>query len=98
MLDSAGIRAALQAVAPETRFEIVLGDRYPEQAAACVYFCCLELLPAASAIAVHRDAETIVFEAVLAETLDLSRVKDRVEAFGGRLTSEPGRVSGVVPT
>jgi hypothetical protein len=96
LLDSAGMRAALRALAPETKIEVALGEQCPEQAAACVYFCCLDLLPGASAIAVRRDGDTVVFDAVLAEPPDLTPVEDRVEAFGGRLTIEPGRVTGVV--
>ena len=100
LLDSAGMRGALRAAAQETRVEVALGEECPEEVAACVYFCCLELLPGASAISVRRDGETLVFEVVAPDSgrPDLSRVEDRVEALGGRLTTEPGRVRGVLPT
>jgi signal transduction histidine kinase len=97
LLDSAGMRAALRASAPETTIEIALG-RCPEEVAACVYFCCLELLPGASAITVREDGRTVKFDVVVSNTpTGVSRVKDRIQAFGGHLTMEPGRISGAVP-
>lgn len=97
LLDAAGLRATLQAVAPEATIEVALDEPGSDAVAACVYFCCLELAPGASAITVRADEATIVFDAVVSATSDLSRVTDRVEALGGRLTSEANRVTGSLP-
>jgi hypothetical protein len=98
LLDAAGLRAALRASAPGTRVDVALGGQCPEELAACVYFCCLELLPGASSIAVREERDGVVFDVVTpAPPTDLTRVEDRVEAFGGRLMIEQGRISGVIP-
>jgi Histidine kinase len=98
LLPAAGLRAALRAVAPEAKVEVALGAEFPKEIAACVYFCCLELVPGASAITVREEGDTVVFDVVAADaSRDLSRLRDRVEALGGRLTTEPCRVSGVLP-
>src|SRR5262249_5387261 len=98
LLDAPGLRAALRAAAPETDVEVALGAGCPEETVACAYFCCLELLPGASAIGVDEDGDAIVFEVAFSQgSPDLTRLQDRVEAFGGRVTAEPGRVVGVLP-
>jgi histidine kinase len=95
MLDASDLRAALRSAAPGAQVEVVLGAECPEEVAAAVYFCCLDLLPA-SAITVREEGGAVLFD-VASETPDASRAADRVEALGGRLTAEPGRVSGSLP-
>jgi hypothetical protein len=96
--DSAGLRAALKTEAPPgVTIEISLGPECPEDVAACVYVCCLDLLPGASAITVREDGDAVVFDALTAGMPDLTRVADRVEALGGSLTTTPGCVSGRLP-
>ena len=97
LLDSAGLRAALRAAGPDTTIDIALGAECPEEIAACVYFCCLELLPGASAVSIREEGAAVVFDVVSDSATELAHVKDRVEAFGGQLTTEPGRVFGVLP-
>jgi len=98
MPDSAGLRAALRAEAPEATIEVSLGAEFPEEIAAGVYLCCLELLPGASAITIREDGDGVLFEVHSSDTPGLTEVQNRVEALGGRLKTEPGRVSGVLPT
>lgn len=96
-LDSVGLRAALKAEAPEATVDVSLGAQCPEEVAACIYVCCLELLPGASAITVREDGDAVAFDVLSPDTPDLTGVADRVEALGGRLATEPGRVSGSLP-
>jgi hypothetical protein len=75
-----------------------------------VYLCCLEALGHAGVAAqttfeVRGDAERVSFELVgvhAATAAALDRLRDRVEALGGRLATrpEPGRgtrISGSLP-
>lgn len=96
VLDARDLRAALRAAAPKAEVEVALGDECPEEVAAAVYLCCLDLLPAA-AITVREEEGAVLFAVASTEAPDPSRVADRVEALGGRLMTEPGRVLGSVP-
>jgi hypothetical protein len=97
MLDSAGVRVALQASAPQATVDVAVGEPCPGAVIACAYFCCLDLASAASTITLHSGGDSVAFAVEVRGTPDLSRVDDRVRAFGGRLDSVPGRVSGVLP-
>jgi signal transduction histidine kinase len=105
---SAGIRASVKVTA---------GASYPHEVVASVYFCCLEAFEQAAAgaratISVRDEEGALVFEVVEHGALSaaatapsnagLDRLRDRIEALGGRLTirSEPDRgtrVSGSLP-
>ena len=112
---AAALRAAAVSTGIPTRIEVETGARYPPEIAGAAYYCCLEVLeragPGARATITVRDEEgTLVFEvaedgagssATPSEEL-LDRLRDRIEALGGRLTiqSEPGhgiRVTGSIP-
>jgi len=98
---STGVRASL---------EVASGTDYPPEVAATVYWCCLEVLERAGAgaratVTVRDEDGALAFEVV--EDSDhsdvgLERLRDRVEALGGRLRiwTEPGGrtyVSGSLP-
>ena len=113
LLDAGGLAVALRSAAASlgitTSIEVEAG-RYPHEIAAAVYWCCLESLERADAgvhatIAVRDAEEALAFE-IVAEgdhsSAELERLRDRVEALGGRLTirSGPGRtahVCGAIP-
>jgi signal transduction histidine kinase len=101
--------AALNAGIPAT-VEVSSGSTYSAEIEMTVYLCWLALLARGShekkvAIRVREDGDAVTFELVgkaAASDADLDRLQDRVEALGGRLTSEsePGRgirVSGSLP-
>jgi signal transduction histidine kinase len=97
LLDAAGLRAALRTAAPGAKVEVALGARCPEEITAFVYFCCLELVPGASAITVREEGDTVVFDVHSHDTPNLTQVQERIEALGGQLTTDRGRISGVLP-
>ncbi len=112
---AAALRAAALSAGIPTRIEVTAGADYPPEVAGAVYFCCLEVLERAgdgahATVTVRDEEGALVFEVVddgagSAATACggvLGRLRDRVEALGGRLTvrSEPGkgtRVSGSLP-
>jgi signal transduction histidine kinase len=98
---SAGVRASL---------DVVAGASYPPEVAGAIYWCCLEALEHAGAggeatVTVRDEDGAVAFEVIEAGSRSdaaIDRLRDRVEALGGRLTitSEPGgstRVSGSLP-
>jgi signal transduction histidine kinase len=109
LLDAGGLGAALRAaaVANGMRAEIsVAAERLPSPTAGAVYFCWLDLLESArgaqpATVVVSSEDDALSFDldgpatAALSDDV-LTRMRDRVEALGGRLTveSEPnGRTS-----
>jgi signal transduction histidine kinase len=114
LLEAGGLAVALRSAAASlgitASIEVEADARYPHEIAAAVYWCCLESLEHAdagvhAAIAVRDEEGALAFE-IVAEgdhsSAELERLRDRVEAFGGRLTirSGPGRstrVSGAIP-
>ena len=104
-----GLGEALAAAASEAGLAIrveadALGRCSPEIEAA-VYFCCVEVLRSAATIRLRRDRGTLGFDVVVRGAglaPDLTAVRDRLGALGGRLTitSEPDRstrISGTIP-
>jgi hypothetical protein len=76
-------------------------ERYPLEVEETVYFCCLQLLRHAGANATGRvwqEAGSVCF-AITGDVDDddLSVVRDRVAAHGGRVTTSAGETSGAVP-
>jgi glucose-6-phosphate-specific signal transduction histidine kinase len=81
--------------------------------AATVYLCCVAALDhlherTEAAITVREEDGSLAFEVVADDTgrepadADLTAMRDRVEALGGRLSVEPGaggriRIGGVLP-
>jgi signal transduction histidine kinase len=114
LLDSGGlvvaIRLAAASVNVPTRLDAAPYATYPPEVARAVYLCCLDVLERATpeteaAVMVHEEGGTVAFEIVAgaaASTVDIVRLRDRVEALGGRLavTSLGGRgtrVTGSIP-
>jgi signal transduction histidine kinase len=111
----AALRAAAAGSGVPARIEVAAGANYPLEVAGAVYFCCLDVLERAgdgarAKVKVWAEEGAVVFEAfeVGADSAApasgdvLGRLRDRVEALGGKLTvlSEPGhgtRVSGSLP-
>jgi signal transduction histidine kinase len=109
------LRTAAASAGVPTRIDVAAGMNCPREVADTVYFCCLEVLERAgqetrATVTVEDEEGALVFEvasdgaglAATASDAVLSRLRDRVEALGGRLTvrSEPGkgiRLSGSLP-
>jgi hypothetical protein len=90
------VRQAVRAAGLTAPVTAVGIGRYAETIEAAVYFCCRALLGAgATAIALHDDGRSLRLEVEGAEGNDTAR--DLAEAAGGRLTSEPGRVTATFP-
>jgi len=114
---AAALRSAVVSAGIPASVEIAPGASYPPEVAGTVYLCCLEALEHAGAgaqatVKVRDEEGAVAFEVVgdggrsAATAADsdasLERLRDRVEALGGRLTirSERGagtRVSGSLP-
>jgi signal transduction histidine kinase len=104
LLDAGGLGAALRAaaVANGVRAEIsVAPGRLPSPTASAVYFCWLDLLESArddqpATVVVSSDDDEMRFDldgpatAALADEV-LTRMRDRVEAVGGRLNVDSGQ-------
>lgn len=114
LLEASGLAAALRSAALSAGIrasvEVAAGTRYPPEIAAAVYLCCLEVLEHVRAgtqatVRVGDEEGELAFEVVGDDDCsdgDFERLRDRVEALGGRLTirSERGRgtrVSGSLP-
>jgi signal transduction histidine kinase len=116
LLEAGGLRAALRTTASmldvPTRVQVPEGATLPPELAGAVYFSCVDALEllgerAKIAITVRQEEGTVVFE-IIAEgsesataDSDLTLMRDRLEALGGRLAieSEPGHtgISGSLP-
>jgi signal transduction histidine kinase len=113
LLEAGGLAAALRSAAvianTPTRIEVERGAAYPTEVAGAVYFGWLEVLErvaegSPAAVTVRDEGGALAFEFV-ADCADseaeLVRLRDRVEALGGRLTirAESGqtRVAGSLP-
>jgi len=112
LLDQGGLAAALRSAAMRAGIRVTLdvtaGPSYPPEIAAAVYWCCLEALEHAGAratVTVRDEDGAVAFEIVGDDSgaaAGLDRLRDRVEALGGRLTirPEPGggtSISGSLP-
>jgi len=111
LLDEGGLAAALRSAAVSAgvrvSLDVPVGVTFPPEIAAAVYWCCLAALEDAGAratVTVRDEAGAVAFEVVedgSGSAAGLDRLRDHVEALGGRLTirSEPGgtSVSGFLP-
>jgi signal transduction histidine kinase len=116
LLEAGGLRAALRTTAAmlgvRTRLQVPAEATLPAELAGAVYFSCADALEqlgerAKVAITVRQEGETVVFEIVAEGSdsatadADLTLMRDRLEALGGRLTieSRPGRsgITGSLP-
>ena len=111
LLEAGGLAVALRSAAVTAGIpasvDIAAGSSYPPDVARTIYMCWLEALEHAggetpATVTVREEAGSLTFEVVEDAALSaarLDRLRDRVEALGGRLTSgpEPGRISGSLP-
>ncbi len=114
LLEVGGLAAALRSAAVSAGIpasvEVAAGSSYPPEVAWTVYSCWLEALEhdggeTRATITVREEEGAVTFKVVESAAhpdAGLERLRDRVEALGGRLmiTSEPGhgaRVSGSLP-
>lgn len=114
LLEAGGLAAALRWAAVRanvpTRIEVEADGAYPPGVARAVYLCCLEVLERAvagaqAAVTVRDEEAALAFEVVADRAnsdAELHRLRDRIEALGGRLTirSRAGgatRVAGSIP-
>ena len=114
LLEAGGLASALRSAAARVgiraSLEVAGGASYTPEVAGAVYWCCLEALEHAGAgarvtVVVRVEEGAVAFEIVedgSRSDAGLDRLRDRVEALGGRLAirSKPGRgtrVSGSLP-
>ena len=109
LLDAGGLatelRSAAASVGVRARIEVAAGRRYAPEVAWTVYLCWVELLERAgnearATITVHEKEGTLAFQIGAQGDQPgsgLERLRDRVEALGGRLKIESERVSGFLP-
>jgi signal transduction histidine kinase len=101
LLEAGGLVAALRAAAVsadvKTKIDVPAGTTCPPEIAGAIYFCCLDVLERARGatpvtILVRNEEGAVVFEIVAERDVDPERLalRDRVEAFGGRLTITEG--------
>jgi signal transduction histidine kinase len=117
LLEAGGLRAALRTTAAmvgvPTRVQVPPEATLPSELAGAVYFSCADALEHLSemakiAITVRQEEGTVVFEIVAEGSdsatahADLTPMRDRLEALGGRLAieSEAGRtgITGSLPS
>ncbi|MDQ3670907.1 MAG: histidine kinase [Actinomycetota bacterium] len=111
LLEAGGLAAALRSAATRAEVPAVVDVRacssFAPALARTVYMCWLDALEHVRdetpvKVTVREDSGALTFEVVESARLSdarLVRLRDRVEALGGRLTvgSEPGTVSGSLP-
>ena len=96
LLEAGGLSVALRSAAAHAdipiQIDVSIGGACPPEIAGVVYSCCLDVVERTDArtpmgVTVHDEEGTLAFEVVAACELgaDLP-LRDRVEAFGGRLT------------
>lgn len=90
--------AAVQAGVP-AKVDVSGGSNYAPEVAMTVYLCWLAGLRSGeqAAISVKDVDDTLHFELDGDVGAQLDPLRDRVEALGGTLTIEPGRLSGSLP-
>jgi signal transduction histidine kinase len=98
LLDARGLAAALRSAAVgagiSASVEVAAEPRYAPEVAAAVYWCCLEAFEHAGAgaratVTVRDEEGAVAFEVIddgSRSGAGLDRLRDRVEALGGRLT------------
>jgi signal transduction histidine kinase len=114
---AAALRSAAVSIGIRASVEVATGASYPPEVLRTVYLCCLEVLEhagdrARAIVTVREEQGALAFNVVedgadsaavgASSDAGLDRLRDRVEALGGRLTvrSDPGRgtrISGSLP-
>lgn len=103
------LRSAVVNAAAPASVDVAAGSRCPPEVGMTIYLCWLDTLAGGTgetpvSITVGEEKDALVFEVSGAPRtdVDLERLRDRVEALGGRLTITSGpdrgsRVSGSLP-
>jgi signal transduction histidine kinase len=98
------LRAAASACAAGVRVEAAALDRYAPEVESAVYFCCVETFGdggAPATVRVWHDDGALRFDvthdSTVPEPVELTAMRDRLGALGGRLTVTPEGVSGTIP-
>ena len=91
-----GLANALRNAAVEAgaSVEVEAAQRFEPTAEAAIYFCCVELLAPDARVRVWAEPDALLFEAIGEPT---AAIADRLDAIGGTLTTEGGRLRGRVP-
>jgi signal transduction histidine kinase len=107
LLDGIGLAAALRSAAvsagSSASVDVAKGASYPPEVAETIYLCYLDALEHATGTActtvVVRDEDGAVAFEIGAALSDagFDRLRDRVEALGGRLTIRSARLCGSLP-
>ena len=111
LLEAGGLAVALRSAAVSAgvpaSVDVTVGSSYPPVVARTIYMGWLEALERADSetpvtVTVREEAGALTFELVEEAALPAARherLRDRIEALGGRLTTghEPGRISGSFP-
>jgi len=100
LLEAGGLSVALRSAAAHAdipiQIDVSIGGACPPEIAGVVYSCCLDVVERLDArtpmaVTVHDEEGTLAFEVVAACELGADfPLRDRVEAFGGRLTIQEG--------
>jgi len=107
LLTSQGLPPALRALGFGVRTDAETVGRYAPEIEATIYFCCRELFgehpEQRATVSLRPHADVLHFEITrVGDSRDLTCVRDRVEALGGRLTieaqpSDGVRIAGAIP-
>ncbi len=94
LLRSAAVHAGVPA-----NVDVPAGSDYAPEVAMTVYLCWLAALASGTKVSISlREVEdTLTFELTGEELGGADRLRDRVEALGGSLTTDPDRFSGSLP-
>jgi signal transduction histidine kinase len=98
LLEPSGLAAVLRSAAATAgvaaSVDVAAGDSYPREDAAAVYACWQEAFESVDAehasITVRDDGAALDVEIVAPAHVELERLRDRVEALGGRFTTTVG--------
>jgi signal transduction histidine kinase len=113
LLDGRGLHASLRSAAEDARVTVTVvapsDADYPAEVSAAVYWSCVEALSSASpgseaTVSVRNQEGELVFEVAFAgshPSTGVQRLRDRIEALGGRLSAdtaaEGSRIQGWLP-
>jgi len=91
-----GLATALRNAAVESgaTVDVDLPARFEPTAEAAVYFCCVELLRPGTRLRVWAEPDALMFEVDGEPT---ATIADRIDASGGTLAANGGRLTGSVP-
>lgn len=99
------LRAAAVSAGVPASVNVASGSNLPPELGMTIYLCWFDALARASgemqvSISVREDEDALAFEVAgngVGSEPELDRLRDRVEALGGRLNTDGGRLSGSLP-